>query len=112
MAFILIAVNVTEGGLVREEGLSDYNVEGRINDRTIVRLKVKGHVRDSGAAQLLRLIADEWDKEAKKKTGYERAVEWARKHNSHALLCALSEEGYEGDGCDYNSMVDGWEKEK
>jgi hypothetical protein len=66
MAFILIAVNITEGGTTREGGLSDYNVEARINDRMLVRLKVKGHVRDSGAAQLLRLIADAWDKETKK----------------------------------------------
>lgn len=45
-------------------------------------------------------------------TGYERAVEYARKHDSRALWCALVEEGYEGDGVDYNKLVDGWEKEE
>jgi len=45
-------------------------------------------------------------------TGYERAVEYAKKHSSWSLLTALIEEGYEGDGCDYNAMVDKWESEE
>jgi hypothetical protein len=58
--FILLAHNRTG---TKPDGTSDYAVEARINDRTIVQLSIKGHVRDSGAANLLRLIADAWDKQ-------------------------------------------------
>lgn len=44
--------------------------------------------------------------------GYERAVAYAERRGSWALLTALREEGHEGDGCDYNKMVDEWEKEE
>ena len=56
--FILLAHNTTG---TKPDGTSDYNVEARINEQVIAKLRVKGHIRASGAAELLRKIADEWD---------------------------------------------------
>ena len=55
---IILAHNTTG---TKEDGTSDYNVEARVNDHIIAKLQVKGHVRDAGAAELLRKIADVWD---------------------------------------------------
>lgn len=55
---IVLAHNITG---TKEDGTSDYNVEVRINERPIFMSKIKGHPRNSGAAQLLRRIADIWD---------------------------------------------------
>ncbi len=57
--FILLAHNTTG---TKPDGTSDYDVEARVNERTIIRLKVTGHTRDAGAAVLLRKIADAWDR--------------------------------------------------
>lgn len=56
---IILAHNRTG---IKPDGTSDYTVEARVNERVIARLEVKGHVRASGAAELLRKIADEWDR--------------------------------------------------
>jgi len=55
---IILAHNTTG---TKDDGTSDYNVEARINDTVIAKMRVTGHVRNSGAAQLLRKIADVWD---------------------------------------------------
>ena len=39
-------------------------------------------------------------------TGYERAVEYLRSRGGGAALSALVEEGYEGDGIDYDKLVE------
>lgn len=56
--FILLAHNTTG---TKEDGTSNYNVEIRINETVIAKFPVKGHMRDTGGAELLRRIADEWD---------------------------------------------------
>ena len=56
---LLLLVHNTTG--TKDDGTSDYNVEARINDRIIAKMSVTGHVRDAGAAELLRKIADVWD---------------------------------------------------
>jgi hypothetical protein len=56
---IILAHNETG---TKPDGTSDYHVEARVNERVIARLDVTGHVRASGAAELLRKIADEWDR--------------------------------------------------
>lgn len=55
---IVLAHNTTG---TKEDGTSDYNVEARVNERVIAKMIVKGHVRDAGAAVLLRKIADTWE---------------------------------------------------
>jgi len=55
---IVNATNVTGGNGTREDGTADYVARVAINDRTIWAGSVKGHVRDSGAAKLLRLLAN------------------------------------------------------
>jgi hypothetical protein len=57
--FILLAHNRTG---TKEDGTSDYNVEIRVNERIIAMMRVEGHIRDSGGAELLRRIADQWDR--------------------------------------------------
>lgn len=59
--FIVLAQNITEGGLTKPDGTSDYRVQIRLNERLIVDIPVKGHIRANGGAELLRKIADEWD---------------------------------------------------
>ena len=59
LIFVLLAHNQTG---TKPDGTSDYTVEASINERVIARLEVRGHVRASGAAELLRKIADEWDR--------------------------------------------------
>jgi len=54
---ILTAQNLTG------ETLSDYDVWVGVNHRQIWAGKVNGHVRSSGAAELLRLIADKMNKQ-------------------------------------------------
>jgi hypothetical protein len=39
-------------------------------------------------------------------TGYERAVEYLRNRGGGAALNALVEEGYEGDGVDYDKLLE------
>ena len=58
---VLIILAHNETG-TKADGTSDYTVEARVNERVIARLEVSGHVRASGAAELLRKIADEWDR--------------------------------------------------
>ena len=60
--FILLAHNTTG---TKADGTSDYNVEIRINEHVISKMFVAGHLRDAGGAELLRKIADQWDKESK-----------------------------------------------
>ncbi len=55
---ILLAHNTTG---TKEDGTSDYNVEARVNERVIAKMIVTGHIRDAGAATLLRKIADVWE---------------------------------------------------
>lgn len=55
---IVLAHNTTG---TKDDGTSDYNVELRVNERTFARVKVSGHIRASGAAELLRRIADQMD---------------------------------------------------
>ena len=57
---IVSAINRTG---TKPDGTSDYDVEARVNERVIAKLFIFGHVRNSGAAQLLRRIADEWDQQ-------------------------------------------------
>lgn len=58
---IVLAHNTTG---TKPDGTSDYNVEVLINERCISRVTVRNHVRDAGAAPLLRLIADAMEKDA------------------------------------------------
>lgn len=62
---ILTAENVTgpkkKKVLARPDGTADYEVWVGINQHCIHRGKIAGHVRASGAAQLLRLIADDME---------------------------------------------------
>jgi hypothetical protein len=55
---IILAHNTTG---TKEDGTSDYNVEARVNERVIAKMTITGHVRDAGAAALLRKIADVWE---------------------------------------------------
>lgn len=55
---IILAHNTTG---TQDDGTSDYNVEARVNDTVIAKMRVTGHLRSAGAAQLLRKIADVWD---------------------------------------------------
>lgn len=57
---IVTAANVTEN-LQREDGIADYRVQVNINYTPIWKGEVNGHVRDEGAAALLRRIADTMD---------------------------------------------------
>ena len=44
--------------------------------------------------------------------GYDRAVKWLREHGGGAALNTIVEEGYEGDGVNYNALVDTWESQE
>ena len=60
---ILTATNVTRlsdgiSTLSRPDGTSDYDIWIGINQHCIWRGSIKGHLRDQGAASLLRFIAD------------------------------------------------------
>lgn len=58
---IVYAHNLTG---TKEDGTSDYAVEVNVNkSRIIFQGQVKNHIRAAGASVLLRLIADEMDKE-------------------------------------------------
>ena len=64
---ILLARNLTG---TKENGTSDYDVEVSINQKQYVWCgTIKGHVRDDGAAKLLRLIADEIDNHPRSVSG-------------------------------------------
>jgi hypothetical protein len=56
--FILLAHNTTG---TKDDGTSEYDVEVRINERTIAHFHLVDHVRSEGGAALLRRIADKWD---------------------------------------------------
>jgi hypothetical protein len=61
---IVTATNVTDTEnrlLSRPDGTSDYEVWIGVNHGCIWRGNVCGHVRDRGAAALLRLIADKME---------------------------------------------------
>jgi hypothetical protein len=65
---IVTAVNITEERgrrtLARKDGTADYAVQVAINaGPPIFSGEVRNHVRKENAAKLLRLIADEMDKE-------------------------------------------------
>jgi hypothetical protein len=61
MSLIVIANNLVDD-LARPDGTADYDVEVSVNRRKFIWCgKIKNHVRDEGAAKLLRLIADEID---------------------------------------------------
>jgi hypothetical protein len=64
---LILAHNFTG---TKPDGTSDYNVEVRINDKCISRVTVRDHVRDAGAAPLLRLIADAMEENGNNFTGY------------------------------------------
>ena len=55
--------NVNKDGPIPTDcsGTIDYNVELRVNERTFARVMVSGHIRASGAAELLRRIADQME---------------------------------------------------
>jgi hypothetical protein len=59
MSLIVIAQNVTgDGQLNRPDGTSDYQVEVSVNRERLVWIgKVERHVREEGAAALLKRIA-------------------------------------------------------
>jgi hypothetical protein len=57
---IVLAHNTTG---TKQDGTSDYDVECRVNDRVFAKLEVRGHIRAAGAAELLRRIADQIQKE-------------------------------------------------
>ena len=59
---IILAHNTTG---TKADGTSDYNVELRVNERVFAEVQIKGHIRAHGAAPLLRMIADQMDKERK-----------------------------------------------
>lgn len=58
---IVTATNVTGEKLARKDGTSDYDVWVGINQHCIWLGPIKGHIRDAGAAVLLRKIADSMD---------------------------------------------------
>lgn len=69
---IATAHNITPDG-AREDGTADYDVWIGINRHCIWRGSVNGHIRATGAAVLLRLIADRMDiklSEAPRKRGH------------------------------------------
>jgi len=62
---ILTAENITDKKkrlVVRGDGTADYDVWVGINEHCIWRGKIKRHIRETGAASLLRLIAGEMEK--------------------------------------------------
>lgn len=65
MSLVLIASNITDPNrekLLREDGTSDYVVEVSINRESFIWIgKIENHIREEGAAKLLRLIADKID---------------------------------------------------
>lgn len=62
---IVTALNVTgkdgKPKLARKDGTADYDVWIGVNHHQIWSGNVTGHVRDEGAAKLLRLIADKME---------------------------------------------------
>ena len=52
------ALNVTGASGERSDGTADYIVHVKVNSRIIWGGTIKNHLRKDGAAQLLRLIAD------------------------------------------------------
>jgi hypothetical protein len=54
---ILTATNATVGGLSNAEGFANYNVWVGINQHCIWRGEIRDHLRESGAAELIRRIA-------------------------------------------------------
>lgn len=63
---ILTASNITPtDGMARPDGTADYDCWLGINQHCIWRGQIRGHKRDAGAAALLRLIADEAEKDGK-----------------------------------------------
>ena len=64
---IVTAVNVTPVGMTYADGTSDYEVEVAINSQPpIWRGRIEGHMRDKGAGALLRLIANEVEKNGRR----------------------------------------------
>ena len=57
---IVTAHNITG---TKPDGTSDYDIEARVNERVIAKFQVKGHVREAGAAPLLRLMADQLERQ-------------------------------------------------
>lgn len=60
---ILTAGNITGKGKLEKDGLSNYTVWIGVNHRQIWAGPINGHVRDQGASELLRKIADAMDSE-------------------------------------------------
>lgn len=61
MSLILIARNIGPD-LAREDGTADYDVEVSINRKSYIWAgQINGHIREQGAAVLLRKIADAID---------------------------------------------------
>jgi len=58
---IFTAHNVTPSGLAREDGTADYECTLWINQTRIWSGSVNGHIRNQGAAALLRLAAERMD---------------------------------------------------
>lgn len=58
---IITAHNVSGGNGTKEDGTADYDVKVRINEQVIWSGPVTRHVRNAGAAVLLRKIADRMD---------------------------------------------------
>lgn len=58
---IVTATNVTPRGVVRKNGTADYEVWVGINQHCIWRGNIDNHIRDNGAGELLRTIANQMD---------------------------------------------------
>lgn len=58
---IITALNVTGGDGTKSDGTADYEVCAGVNDRCFWKGTVTGHIRNAGAAVLLRKIADRMD---------------------------------------------------
>lgn len=72
---ICTATNVTPGGLARCDGTADYEVWVGINHHRIWAGEIKRHVRDKGAAELLRIIATRMDEGAPLRLKFSKTME-------------------------------------
>jgi hypothetical protein len=106
-----MALHPGEAGYCRKHGDYDEYCSGCADERVAGQeIRVFGRT----ITEIKRAL-DYWDRHQglrleEPMTGYEKAVEYLRNHGGGAALNALVEEGYEGDGVDYDKLVGTWKK--
>lgn len=101
---ILTAGNITGEGKLEKEGLANYTVWIGVNHHQIWAGPINGHIRATGAAELLRKIADAMDNqesESLKAGPIEEALTRMRKAAPRCPKCSSQKLGCEN-GCTWN----------